>query len=158
MQFEHLPTETVTPASVKPRITSPAFFNSGANVTILIFSKLPYTCLTVFIPYESQNLFGIFTKLCRLLPTFSNSFMLSIRWAPFLSLLMNGPSVWTPKIVAPFLLPGLFLIRGNTVWYTFALDVTSVGQKEVTPWARSCFPTKSTPCSTFCVLYEKSKP
>ena len=76
---DKLPNDTVMPREVSWRMTSTAPGSSGASVTILALSTLPQTRLTSSIPLER-------------LGTISDS-----SCAPFFSLLMNGPSRWTPS-------------------------------------------------------------
>lgn len=71
---------------------------------------------------------------------------------------MNGPSKWTPKIVAPSLPPAFLGIFGSTWWYVAIGDVTNVGQNDVTPWARIFLATKLTPSAALLVLWAKSIP
>lgn len=78
--------------------------------------------------------------------------------APFLFGLMNGPSKCKPKIFAPLAPPLDFRIRGITSWYTFGVDVTIVGQNDVTPCAKMPLATFFTPSSILVMLFEKSMP
>lgn len=92
------PNDTVMRRFTSSSITSSAFVFSGASVIIEILPTAPYASSTVW------NLF-------------SNSWMQFSGWAPFLFLAMNGPSTWTPSIVAPAsALPARFLICGRTLW------------------------------------------
>jgi len=61
-------------------ITSIEPFNSGAKVTIPIFSRLPYVSMRF---------------------VFSSDFILDMLCAPTFLLLMKGPSTCAPKIAAP---------------------------------------------------------
>lgn len=87
-----------------------------------------------------------------------NAIIHSAGCAPFFSKLINGPSKWTPKIVAPCRPPAIFGIFGSTWWYVEAGDVTNVGQNEVTPWARIFLATRLTPALVSAVLWAKSTP
>lgn len=74
------PKDTTIPLLDNSLMASIEPSSSGAKVTILIFSKLPY----VFIKLSSSKVF-----------------MLVMSCAPRFKQLMNGPSTCAPKIAAP---------------------------------------------------------
>lgn len=97
-------------------------------------------------------------KYKKYVQTLSGVLMYSSIWAPFFVGLINGPSKWTPRTVAPCLPPWHFLIFGNIFLYISASDVTIVGQNEVTPWAKRFLATFAIPSSILSASYEKSTP